>query len=371
MTATAAPLISVLLPVYNAEPYIAAAIGSILRQDYGRLEVIAIDDGSTDRSLQLLERWRHDDSRVSIISRENRGLVASLNEGLAAARGELVARMDADDFAYPWRLSRQAALFAERPELGFCGSVVDMLVRGRIARGRLDPVFRLDLSLLSKFFTIFMHPTVVYNRRVIDEADLHYDAGYRHAEDFDLFRRLADRYPAAMIEESLLVYRVHPGSVTSRHIGEMRRTHLRIVGENLERLGLAEDSTDLRAIGETVTLDTVARAAAFIRTLEQGITALPAAVRPSFEAGALNLFYFLYQLVNDEEQPALTHELLTLAAKWKVIRRREQYALRPGAWAPWLSQASMWAGKQADRVAYRLKSAPAAAVLARYRMGAA
>ncbi|TGQ50595.1 glycosyltransferase [Mesorhizobium sp. M1C.F.Ca.ET.193.01.1.1] len=366
-----APLISVLLPVYNAEPYVAAAIQSILRQDHGRLEVIAIDDGSTDRSLEILERHRRDDSRVSIISRENRGLVASLNEGLRMAQGELVARMDADDFAYPWRLSRQAALFAAQPELGFCGSLVDVLVHGRIARGRLDPVFRLSLPVLAKFFTIFMHPTVVYNRRVIGEADLYYDAAYRHAEDFDLFRRLADRYPAALVEESLLVYRVHPGSVTSRHVGEMRRTHLRIVGENLEREGLAEDTSDLRAIGDAVSLETVRRVAGFIRALEERIAALPADMRPSFAAGALNLFYFLYQLVNDEERPALTHELLTATAKWNAIRRREKYALSPGAWAPWLSQASMWAGKRADRMAYRFKSAPAASVLAPYRVGAA
>ncbi|CDX15990.1 putative glycosyl transferase [Mesorhizobium plurifarium] len=368
---TATPLISVLLPVYNAEPYVAAAMQSILRQDHGRIELIAIDDGSTDRSLEILERCRRDDSRVSIISRENRGLVASLNEGLAVARGELVARMDADDFAYPWRLSRQAALFAARPELGFCGALVDTLLHGRIARGRLDPVFRLGLPVLSKFFTIFMHPTVVYNRKVIGEADLRYDGFYRHAEDFDLFRRLAERYPAALIPESLLVYRIHPGSVTSLHSKEMRRTHLRIVGENLESEGLTEDGANLRAIGETVTFDTVTRAAAFIHALEERIAALPDTTRPSFEAGALNLFYFLYQLVNDEERPALAHELLTLTGKWNAIRRREKYALSPGALAPWLSQASMWAGKRADWVAYRFKSAPAASVLAPYRVEAA
>lgn len=366
------PLISVVLPVYNAEPYVAAAIGSILRQDYSRLEVIAIDDGSTDRSLEILERYRKADSRVLLISRENRGLVASLNEGMALARGELVARMDADDFAYPWRLSRQASLFATRPELGFCGAVVDMLQRGRVAPGKLDPVFHHGLiPVLSKFFTIFMHPTVVYNRRVIDQADLRYDAGYRHAEDFDLFRRLAERYPAAMMPESLLVYRVHAGSVTSRHVSEMRRTHLRIVGENLEREGLADGSENLRGIAESVSLDTVRRAAAFIRALEERIATLPAATQPSFEAGALNLFYFLYQLVGDEERPALTHELLTLTMKWNAIRRREKYALSPGAWAPSLTQAAMWAGQRADWVAYRFKSTPAAAVLAPYRMGVA
>ncbi|MBZ9770378.1 glycosyltransferase [Mesorhizobium sp. CA6] len=366
------PLISVVLPIYNAELYVGAAIQSILRQDYDRLEIIAINDGSTDRSLEILERFRKADGRVAIISRENRGLVASLNEGLSIARGELVARMDADDFAYPWRLSRQAALFAARPELGFCGSLVDTLLHGRVARGRVDPVFRLGLlPVLSKFFTIFMHPTVVYNRRVIGEADLHYDGRYRHAEDFDLFRRLADRYPAALMPESLLVYRLHPGSVTSLHTSEMRRTHLRIVGENLEREGLADETQDLRAIGDSVSFDTVRRAAAFIRSLEDRVAELPAASRPSFEAGALNLFYFLYQLVNDQQRPALAHELLTLTAKWDVIRRREKYALRAGAWAPWLSQASIWAGKRADWVSYRFKSAPAASVLAPYRMGAA
>ena len=368
---TAAPLVSVLLPVYNAGPYLAAALGSILRQDYDRLEVIAIDDGSTDNSLEILERYRRADNRVSVISRENRGLVATLNEGLRLAQGELVARMDADDDAYPWRLSRQVALFERRPELGFSGACVDTLLHGRIAKGRLDPVFRLGrLDILSMFFTIFMHPTVVYNRKVIGNDDLYYDPQYRHAEDFDLFRRLARRFPAALSPDNLLVYRIHAGSVTMRHAKEMRRTHLRIVAENLEREGLAEATADLRDIGEAVSFDTVARAADFIRALEERISALPADTRPSFEAGALNLFYFLYQLVNDEERPALTHELLTLTAKWNAIRRREKYALSPGAWAPWLSQASMWAGRRADWMTYRFKSAPARTVLAPYRMGA-
>jgi len=365
---TVAPLVSVVLPVYNAGPYLAAALGSILRQDYGRLEVIAIDDGSTDNSLEILERYQKNDSRISIISRENRGLVATLNEGLGKAQGELVARMDADDIAYPWRLSRQVALFARRPELGFCGAGVDMLIRGRIAKGRPDPVFQFgQLPILAMFFTIFMHPTVVYNRKVIDDDVLTYDKTYRHAEDFDLFRRLARRYPAAMMPENLVVYRTHEGSVTHRHSKEMRRTHLRIVAENLEREGLAEATQDLRDIGDTVSLDTVTRAADFIVALEHRIGLLPAETRPSFAAGALNLFYFLYQLVADEKQPPLTHELLTRTAKWNVIRRREKYALRPGAWAPWLSLASLSAGKQADAVEYFFKSAPAAAVLAPYQ----
>jgi glycosyltransferase involved in cell wall biosynthesis len=365
----AAPLVSVLLPVYNAGPYLDAALGSILRQDYDRLEIIAIDDGSTDNSLQILQRYHQADNRVSIISRENRGLIATLNEGLAIARGDLIARMDADDIAYPWRLSRQVSLFNQQPDLALCGAGVDFLLRNRIAKGMPDPVFEFGrLSILSMFFTIFMHPTVVYNRKVIKDDILYYDESYRHAEDFDLFRRLADRYPAAMIPENLIIYRIHDGSVTSRHRKEMRGTHLKIVAENLEREGLAQGTQDLRDISEAVSTDTVRRAAEFLLALEERISNLPAESRPSYAAGALNLFYFLYQLIGDEMQPPLTHEFLTRTEKWNFIRRREKYAWRTGACAPWFGLASMSAGRQADAVARYFKSVPAAAVLASYQL---
>ncbi|RWQ40849.1 MAG: glycosyltransferase [Mesorhizobium sp.] len=360
----AAPLVSVLLPIYNAGPYLAAALGSILRQDYDRLEIIAIDDGSTDNSLQILQNYRKSDNRISILSRENRGLVATLNEGLGVARGDLVARMDADDIAYPWRLSRQVALFNQRPDLALCGAGVDFLLGNRIVKGLPDPALQENLlRILSRFFTIFMHPTVVYNRNVIKGGDLYYDGSYRHAEDFDLFRRLTDRYPAAMIPENLIAYRIHGESVTNRHKGEMRRTHLKIVAETLEREELAQNTRDLRDIGDAVSTDTVGRAAEWLLALEARISGLPAETRPSYEAGTLNLFYFLYQLISDEMQPLLTHEFLTRTAKWDLIRRRERYALRAGAYAPRFSLVSMSATRQVDALSRYLQSVPAAAVL--------
>jgi glycosyltransferase involved in cell wall biosynthesis len=359
-----APLVSVLLPIYNAGPYLASALGSILRQDYDRLEVIAIDDGSTDNSLQILQEHRQVDNRISIISRENRGLIATLNEGLAVARGDLVARMDADDVAYPWRLSRQVALFNRQPGLALCGAGFDTLLGNRIIKGLPDPVLQDNLlQILSKFFTIFIHSTVVYSRNVIGDGILYYDEIYKHAEDFDLFRRLADRYPAAMIPESLIAYRIHGDSVTSRHKREMRRTHLKIVAENLEREGLMQRTRDLRDIGDAVTMDTVRRAAEWIVALEERVSAPPTDTRPSYQAGALNLFYFLYQLISGERQPPLTHEFLTRTAKWGLIRRREQYVLRTGAYAPWFSLVSMSANRQVDAFFRYLQSVPAAAVL--------
>jgi glycosyltransferase involved in cell wall biosynthesis len=354
-------LVSVLLPVYNAERYLVAAIESILRQDYPHLEVIAIDDGSTDNSLAILERYR---KRITIVSRENRGLIATLNEGLAMARGDLIARMDADDIAYPTRLSRQVALFNQQPQVAICSTGVDRLLGRRILSGALDPIYwQCSLRILSNFFTIFIHPTVVYNRRVIPEDVLFYDASYVHAEDFDLFRRITERFETAMIADSLLAYRIHGESVTNKHKRQMRRTHLKIVVENLTREALIADADVLLEIGRAVTMDTVRSAAATILALGDSVSTQPAETRRSYEEGALNLFYFLYQMIGDEQQPQLTHEFLNRTAKWGKIRRRERYGLRVGALAPQLSRLSIAANKQFDAISRHWQSIPASAIL--------
>jgi glycosyltransferase involved in cell wall biosynthesis len=363
------PLVSVLLPVYNGEPYLAAALASILRQDHERLEIIAIDDGSTDGSLQILQRYQKADRRISIVSRENRGLIASLNEGLALAKGELVARMDADDVCYTARLSRQVSVFKQQPQLAICGTGIDTLIGDRIVQGSLDPLYQwASLGILSKFFTIFMHSTVVYNRKVIPDEMLFYDARYVHAEDFDLFRRITDRFSATMIGESLVAYRIHGESVTNRHKQQMRKTHLKIVAENFERDGLVDNPDVLQDIADAVTTNSVRRVADCILALEENISAQPAAIRPSYEAGTLNLFYFLYQLISDEQRPQLTHEFLTRTQKWGLIRRRERYGLLPGAYAPWFSRVSIAANRQVDALSRYLQSVPAATVLPRYQL---
>jgi glycosyltransferase involved in cell wall biosynthesis len=360
----AGPLISVLLPVYNGEPYLAIALDSILQQDYRTLEIIAIDDGSIDRSLEILERYRKADPRISIISRENRGLIASLNEGLIFASGDLVARMDADDIAYPTRLSRQVAAFAAEPDLAICGSRVDTLLGDRLLRSDPNPVYQqCSLRVLSMFFTLFLHSTVVYNRRALPDGMLTYDPSYPHAEDFDLFRRIVGTYSARMIDESLIAYRMHGESVTNKHTRQMRRTHLKIVAENLARDGLIDDAPAIRAIGEEVTFETVQRAGVYMVELEQRISALPDDKRPSYEEGALCFFYFLYQMIGDEQRPALTHEFLTRTARWRSIRRRERYGLRVGLQAPWLSRAALAVADRTDAVARYLKSMPVKTVL--------
>ncbi|OWW04030.1 glycosyl transferase [Rhizobium sp. R72] len=357
------PLISVVLPVYNGAPHLAAALESVLRQDYGHFEVIALDDGSTDGSLDILQRYRNADDRIRVVTRENRGLIATLNEGIALANGDLVARMDADDISYPSRFSKQVALFARQPDLAMSGTGIDQLIGNRVVRGQPNPIYQTgDWRILSMFFTIFLHSTVMYNRNVISDDMLVYDAGYLHAEDFDLFGRIARQFKVAMIDESLVAYRIHSQSVSSRHKRQMRQTHLKIVAENLERQSLCDDPGALHAIGVAVTPETVRRAANCILAIEGKIAEQPGRAALSYAHGTLCFFYFLYQLVIDAQQPELTHAFLTLTGKWRLIRRRERYGLRSHAYAPWLCRFSAGATRHMDLMARYYQSVPARSV---------
>src|SRR6185312_5943631 len=121
------PLVSVVLPVFNGGRHLEPAVRSVLEQDHRAIDAIVINDGSTDSSLQVLRRLAADDPRLRIVSRENRGLVATLNEGLALASSDFIARMDADDISYPARFSRQLALFKARPDIAMCGTDFHLL----------------------------------------------------------------------------------------------------------------------------------------------------------------------------------------------------------------------------------------------------
>src|ERR1051325_1151561 len=110
------PTVSVLLPVYNAERYLESALQSVLGQTFSDFEVIAVDDGSKDNSKKILERFAANDPRIRVISRPNTGIVGALNDGLAVARGEFIARMDADDVALPGRFQAQLDYLRGHPD---------------------------------------------------------------------------------------------------------------------------------------------------------------------------------------------------------------------------------------------------------------
>src|SRR3954469_1098404 len=113
----AAPAVSVIMPVYNARAYVAEAIDSVLAQTFGDFELILVDDGSTDGSLDILRGYEKRDPRVRVISRPNTGIVGALNDGLKLARGEFIARIDADDASLPNRFEKEIAFLRAHPDV--------------------------------------------------------------------------------------------------------------------------------------------------------------------------------------------------------------------------------------------------------------
>jgi len=170
-----APLVSAVMPVYNGERFVVEAVRSILAQTFGDFECVVVDDGSTDGTAKLLEAEQARDSRL-VVHRQpsNLGFRAALNTGCALARGELIARMDADDISEPTRFEQQVAFLRAHPEVGVVGSAMQVIddhgVRGRVksypAGGGLAA-----WSML--FFNSLGHPSVMM-RRALLEAAFHY-----------------------------------------------------------------------------------------------------------------------------------------------------------------------------------------------------
>jgi hypothetical protein len=229
MSEAGEPLVSVLLPVHDGERYLAAAIDSILSQTHRNLELIVLDDGSTDGSAAIAASCA--DPRVVLVRNErNLGLVPTLNRGLELSRGELVARMDADDVAEPTRLARQVARFAADAPLVALGTAIDFIdAVGRpvaVPRRQVQGAARLRWRLLRG--TCVYHPTLMLHRGR-GGADARYSQDFPHAEDYELLLRLSRGHAVDNLPEVLLHQRVHAGSVSARHRDAQRDSAARVL----------------------------------------------------------------------------------------------------------------------------------------------
>ena len=167
--ANSAVKISVLLPVRNAERYVGMAIESILSQTYGDFELLALDDGSSDRSLQILRDYEVRDDRVRVFSRENRGLVYTLNELIAKANGLLLARMDADDISLPDRFRKQVEFMDAKPDHVLVGGWIEQINDAGQPIGIIrTPTFHSDIDRahLCGHCSVW-HPTVMMRREAV------------------------------------------------------------------------------------------------------------------------------------------------------------------------------------------------------------
>ena len=223
------PNVSVIMSVYNGEKFISEAIKSILNQTLTDFEVIVINDGSTDSTPEILKHFC--DRRLRIIEQSNKGLTMSLNRGIRAARGEFIARMDADDLSEPTRLARELEVLDGDTSLAVVGSwytVIDNLGR-EIARCR-RPGNMLWFTRMVGRVNPLCHGSVMMRRRAIEAVGL-YEERIPYAQDYDLWLRMFSRgFRFQVIPEYLYRYRFSPESVAKAHMqmvyaGAIKETH--------------------------------------------------------------------------------------------------------------------------------------------------
>lgn len=251
---TSIPLqISVILPAYNAERHIEEAVRSILTQSFSDFELIIIDDGSTDRTVERIKKFA--DPRVRLLENGvNRGIVFSLNRGIDQSHGRYIARMDADDIALPRRLERMVAFMDAHPAVGLCGSWARKFIPYGPRWTHRGATGAAELKAALLFATPFVHPSVMLRRSILEEHGLRYPEGYETAEDYRLWCEMAAVTDLATIPEVLLRYRVSMASVTGGVLLDrsrsMRRREVlkRIWKEFIEKtIGFLPDDDQIEA----------------------------------------------------------------------------------------------------------------------------
>ena len=200
--------LSVLLPVYNAAPYLAESLTSILEQTRQADQIVIINDGSTDNSLELLEEFKRQEARAQLIDQKNLGVSAARNRGLALCEGDFIALMDADDICHPSRFSVQLEAM-QKLRLDLCGSWIQMF--GRKSRQVRYPCTDTELKWNFLFLgRTIPNPTAMLRRETIGTTRYREDMHY--AEDFGFFLELLLKNPgirAANLPKMLLSYRMH------------------------------------------------------------------------------------------------------------------------------------------------------------------
>jgi glycosyltransferase involved in cell wall biosynthesis len=206
--------VTVLMPVYNGEKYLRAAIDSILTQTFRDFEFLIIDDGSQDNSEDIVRSYK--DNRIALAKNEkNMGLEATLNRGILLANGEYIARMDCDDVSLPHRLEKQVAFMDSHPEVAVCGA--QATVFGRRSGLFDNPLEHEAIRCRLLFESVLAHPTVMLRRVFLVDNHLFYDDSkkYKTAEDYELWVRVSQIGRLANVDDILLQRRVHHSSIGS------------------------------------------------------------------------------------------------------------------------------------------------------------
>lgn len=213
------PIVSVIIPCYNAEKYGESAVRSIMSQTYKNLEIIVTDDCSTDGTFAILEKLASEDSRIRLYKNEkNLKIVKTLNNMILLAKGKYIARMDADDISLPERIEKQVKFLEENPDIAFCGTnAVIIDENGRKIGKSCHPLTCKEIRFFLQFYSTFFHPAIMIRSGVYKENL--YDEDFLYAEDYELWARMifSENLQGANLKEKLLEYRVFKEQTSAIH----------------------------------------------------------------------------------------------------------------------------------------------------------
>lgn len=232
-----APRVTVLMPVYNGAAFLRDAMESILGQTYSDFEFLIVDDGSVDATVNIILSYA--DPRIRLVrNAENIGQTRTLNRGLAEARGEFVARQDADDMSEPQRLAEQIAFLDAHTEIALAGSWYRKIdVDGSPLGKRRLPSDPASIRWALRFFCPIVHSAAIWRRELVASTVGVYDEHYASAQDYDYWLRIAERFHTANIPKSLVAYRIQPDSLTATYQGVTREFHAIAVSAMMLALG--------------------------------------------------------------------------------------------------------------------------------------
>ena len=231
--------VTVFMAAYNAEPFIAEAISSILGQSFENFELLIVNDGSTDRTAEVIQSFT--DPRIKLIHNgTNRGLAYTRNRALEEAQGEFIAVLDSDDIAVPDRLRLQYDYMAQNPDIALCGGHAALIDDQGQLTGQQFTVPTGNAVGMEMFFgNPFINSAAMFKTAVLKEFH-----GYRKfvpAEDFDFFLRVSEKYPVANLDRLLVYYRAHSQNISTIQFARLRQVGTNILKDMYIRWGIPVD----------------------------------------------------------------------------------------------------------------------------------
>jgi glycosyltransferase involved in cell wall biosynthesis len=222
------PKVSVVMPTYNAAAYLYESIGSILSQTFRDFEFIIVNDGSSDDTNSILDRYQKSDKRIRVYHQENQGMIAALNRGCRLARGQYIARMDADDVSFASRLEKQVEYIEKHPHIEILGTWICRLKNESPAGTWCPPTNPTTLKWNLFFGVPVAGPSVLMRREVIEKINF-YRPDAVHAEDVDLWLRASAVTEFGNVPEVLYKYRVWNGSTSQTDQQIRRNAHVELL----------------------------------------------------------------------------------------------------------------------------------------------